>query len=219
MVKIMNDLLQNILNSTDVMPKNDYPTYSEVKNSLDAALDYSLRCVCVYPRFVKWAKTYCGKRVKICALINRFDIGFYPAVSLVRECIRGGADEIEFSASLCELKSGNIENLINETRSITRSSRGRTAKLNLCIDKITEEELSTLLLILPKCSVDYVVLGDNTSPAPKEKIEKITETIGKKIKIKLIGNYSLEDCFNFFNLGISRFSSDNLINELKLAKM
>ena len=215
----MKDLLLDILNAADVMPENDYPTYAEVKNSLDLALDCSLKCVCVFPRFVKWAKTYCGKRVRICALINRFDIGFYPAVSLVKECVRGGADEIEFAASLCELKSGNIENLINETRAITRSARRRTVKFNLCINKITNEELSTLLLILPKCSIDFVVLGETGEPFDRGKIESVMQSLGKKNKIKLIGDYSLEDCFNYYESGVSRFSSKKMLNELMLAKM
>lgn len=214
-----NYSVDDLLNSFDLAQKEKFSTYFEIKELLDEALNYSIKCVCVYPQYVKWAKKYIGKRCKICAVLDLSRLDYKTSIFAIKQCVRAGADEIEFLPAICELKSGNVETFIEQSRSYAKACGSKISKMKINELFLNAEELSTLLINIHQYAVDYIVLGEGKRRVELSIIKRVIDAANKKCKIKLIGDYDLNECFNLLKIGANRVSSSKAVNEFKIGEI
>ncbi len=214
-----NYSVTDLLNAFDLAQKEKFSTYSEIKELLDEALNYSIKYVCVYPQYVKWAKKYVGKRCKICAILDLSRLDYKTSIFAIKHCVRAGADEVEFVPAICELKSGNLEAFIEQSRSYAKVCGSKVSKIKINESFLSAEELSTFLINIHQYAVDYIVLGEEKMRAELSIIKRTIDAANKKCKIKLIGDYDLNECFNLLKLGVNRLSSSKVVNEFKIGEI
>lgn len=164
-------------------------TYGDVKALLDRAIEMKIRAVCLPPCFVRWAKRYVGERVKICMYTGAptGNDTVNAKTVIIREGMRGGADEFEVYVNLNELKSGNVEYTLTELRQLRRACRSKLFKCAIDIGVLTPPELETFCkcAVIAKC--DYISVGSPFSGI-KNDIGGIAKLLSRKIKIKTLSD-------------------------------
>lgn len=179
----------------EVVASNQTTTYCDVKRAVDFAKENRVKSLCVPQSFLKWAKNYAHNNLNLCTFIDcpnghSFTLNKINAIKLA---LKNGADEIEIAINHNELKSGNVSYIRDEVRQIRRALRGRLFKLYVNFNILNESEFTILLRIAEEASVDYLSVDFNY--LEEEFLKKYIELkrrVGKKTRLKLITNLSLD---------------------------
>ncbi|MBO5295513.1 MAG: 2-deoxyribose-5-phosphate aldolase, partial [Clostridia bacterium] len=100
--------LSEILAKCDHTLLSQTATWEEIRAVCDDGIRFSTASVCIPAAYVKEAKEYVGKRLKICTVIG-FPNGYSTTATKLFECrnaIENGADEIDTVINVGHLKSG-----------------------------------------------------------------------------------------------------------------
>ena len=131
----------------------------ELVKLLDEAKEYKFLGVCVNPVNVAFSKQYLQDTdIKIVTVIG-FPLGQSTCESKVLETIdavKNGADEIDMVLNSGKLKDKEYEFIVDEITKIKKACQGRTLKVILETDLLSQEEIKIASELCVKGGADFV---------------------------------------------------------------
>lgn len=194
--------------------------FDDIKLLCDDAIKYKVASVCIAPAFVKEAKNYVGNKMKICTVIG-FPNGYMTTEAKVFEtedAIKNGADEIDMVINIGKLKEKNYSYVENEIAAVKKACGGKILKVIIETCLLTTEEKIKMCEIVSRAGADFIKTstGFSSAGAKLEDIILFKKHVGKTVKIKAAGGISsLEDAWEFMNLGADRLGTSRIVKILK----
>jgi deoxyribose-phosphate aldolase len=197
---------------------------SDVIKLCREALEYKFASVCVNPYHVKLADSFLhGTEVKVCTVIG------FPLGATTKEvksfeaaqAIESGAAEIDMVLNVGALKSGKLEAVEEDIRSVADVCKGK-ALLKVIIETclLTDEEKVTACEISKKAGADFVKTstGFSTGGATVSDIALMRRTVGPEMGVKASGGIrTLDSALKLIEAGATRIgasASISILNEL-----
>ncbi len=214
--------LNKILSKCDHTLLKQTATFDEIKKICDDGLEFKTASVCIPPCYVKQAKEYVKKSLKICTVIG-FPNGYNTTsvkVFETEQAIKDGADEIDMVINIGELKAKNYDYIQNEIIEINKVCKKYNKLLKVIIETclLTEEEKIKMCEIVTNANADYIKTstGFSTNGATFDDVKLFKRYVGKNVKIKAAGGISsLSDAEEFIKLGAERLGTSRIV---KIAK-
>lgn len=203
------------------------------------AKEYEFAAVIVNPLHVKKArKLLRGTPVKAGTVIA-FPLGEeFTSVKVmqIKKAIKAGAQDVDVVAPISQIKQGNWEYIIKETKKVKRAARGKTIKIIIETGLLTNEEIVKVSEICVQAGVRFIkTCTGYSSPADAESIKLILRTIKAKqrsesalgvdkdqniVEVKASGGIkTLEQALEFYDLGVKRIGTSSAVEIAEQARM
>ena len=191
-------------------------TWESMKKLIDQAVKYGTASVCIPPYYVRKAKEYADRKMKICTVIG-FPNGYNTTAAKVFEtadAVAAGADEIDMVINRCMVKNGDFSEVLEEIRAIKDACDGRVLKVIIETCDLSEEEKKILCGIVTEAGADYIKTstGFGSAGATIPDVELMAENVGESVKIKAAGGISdFADAEEFLKAGADRLGTSRLV--------
>lgn len=212
--------IKEILSRVDHTLLSQSATIEEIKALCDDGIKYQTASVCIPPSFVKAAKEYVGKRLKICTVIG-FPNGYNTtAVKCfeTEDAIKNGADEIDMVINIGWLKDKKYDEILNEIKAVKSVCGDKILKVIIETCLLSRDEKIKMCKLVSLSGADYIKTstGFSTSGATREDVEIFAEYKAEHLKIKAAGGISsLEDAEDFIKLGAERLGTSRIVKIVK----
>ena len=209
-----------LLSFVDHTLLNQTSSWDEIKQILDDGIKYKTASACIPPSFVKRAKEYVGKELKICTVVG-FPNGYNTTETKcfeAKEAAINGADEIDIVINLGMVKEKRFDDVLNEINKIKSGIGDRVLKVIIETCLLSDEEKITLCKIVSKSDADFIKTstGFSTGGATFEDIKLFNENVHNGLKIKAAGGISsLLDAEEFLRLGANRLGTSKIVKLIK----
>ena len=195
-------------------------TWEDIRKICDDGIRYGTASVCIPPCYVKPAKAYVGKRLKICTVIG-FPNGYNTTevkVFEAKQALSDGADEIDMVINLGALRAKDFEFVEQEIRTLKDCCGDKVLKVIIETCLLSREEKIQMCRIVTSAGADFIKTstGFSTAGATPEDVALFAENIGQSVQIKAAGGISsLEDAETFIRLGASRLGTSRVVKIVK----
>ncbi len=212
--------LKEILSKCDHTLLGVTSTWEEIKAICDDGIKYSTASVCIPPSYVKCAKEYVGKRLKICTVIG-FPNGYNTTECKVfetKDAIEKGADEIDMVINIGSLKDGLHDEIRSEIKAIKEACGEHILKVIIETCLLTEEEKLTMCRLVTEAGADYIKTstGFSKAGATLEDVQLMKTNVGKNVLVKAAGGISgIDDAAKFIEIGASRLGTSRVVKAVK----
>ncbi len=155
-------------------------TSQDIKTLCDQAVKYNFGCVCLNPRWVKFAlERLAGTGIKICSVAG-FPLGANNTETKAAEAkslIMAGADEVDMTADIAAIIENDEQYLrrdIGAVLKVCRSTRPPVC-LKVIIESaaLNDEQIIRICRIASDLGVDFVKSSTGFHPAGGAKVEHI----------------------------------------------
>ncbi len=165
-------------------------TWKEVEQLCKEALEHGCATVCIAPCFVQKVKEQ-FPNLKVCTVIG-FPLGYQTQAAKSAEAWdarQNGADELDLVINLCDVKSGELGNVVAEIGAIRQLVQDRVLKVIVETCELTKEEKIALCYCVARGGADYIKTstGFGSAGAQIEDIKLFKELMGDRLKIKASG--------------------------------
>jgi deoxyribose-phosphate aldolase len=187
---------------------------NQVEQLCDEAVEYGFCSVCVNTYWAALcARRLRGKDVKVCCVVG-FPLGAMDSRTKgfeARNAIENGASEIDMVINIGALKSGNVQAVEEDIRSVMRSCRATTVKkviLETCL--LSDDEKVLACGLSKKAGADYVKTstGFSKGGATARDIALMRRVVGPGMGIKASGGVrTFEDAKQMIESGATRIGA------------
>jgi len=188
-------------------------TKSEIEKICAEAKEFKFASVCINPTWVNLAhKLLRGTEVKVCTVIG-FPLGAtLPEVKAMeaRQVISNGAQEVDMVINIGALKSGDLQLVEHDIRSVVRASGRQTVKVILETCLLTDEEKVTASTICKKAGADFVKTstGFSSGGATVTDVALMRKVVGPKMGVKASGGVrSYDEACKMVEAGATRIGA------------
>ena len=215
--------LKKLLQTVDHTLLAPDATWQQIRALCDDAVKYGTASVCIPASFVKEAKQYLGKQMRVCTVIG-FPNGYSTSAVKALEtadAVRNGADEIDMVINVGWAKEGKWEDILQEIHAVRAACPGKVLKVIIETCLLTDEEKIKLCKIVSDSGADYIKTstGFSTGGATFHDVELMAKNVENGLKIKAAGGISsLEDAEKFLALGASRLGTSRVVKLVKAMK-
>ena len=198
--------------------KND-TTVEKIKELCETAIKYDYYGVCCYADFIKDAKKFLKEsNIKIITVVS-FPEGTQTTIEKLEEtkkAIELGADEIDIVMNYHQLKSGEVEKVKSEIKSLSDFIHKKNSIIKIIIESglLTMDEVRLSCELCVEAQVDFVKTSTGmVQPAAEvEKVKYMRRILPKNIKIKASGGIkTFEQVKTFHEAGADRIGTSSLI--------
>ncbi len=208
--------IKKILSMVDHTYLKQDATWGDIKKTCDEGIKYQTASVCIPPSFVKMAKEYVGKNLKICT-VTGFPNGY--STNRVKcfesqEAVLNGTDEIDTVINIGDLKNASYDKILSDLKDIKVACEGRILKVIIETCLLSEYEKKKMCELVSESGADFIKTstGFSTGGATKDDIILFKNHVAPHIKIKAAGGISsLDDAIDFINLGASRLGTSRIV--------
>jgi len=190
-------------------------TSDEIIKLCEEAKEHKFFSVCVNSSYVKLAKKQVEKsKVKVCSVIG-FPLGAMSTKAKVYEAkqsLKDGADEIDMVINIGFLKSGDLQKVFKDIKSVKKVMPKKTLKVILETCYLNKEEILQVSTLALKAKADFIKTstGFGTGGATIEDVKLMKEVVGNNMKIKASGGVrDAETAQEYINLGVSRLGTSS----------
>ncbi|MFQ7155204.1 MAG: deoxyribose-phosphate aldolase [Merdimonas faecis] len=207
---------KEILSKVDHTLLAQTATWDQIKEICDDAAKYETASVCIPPCYVKKAKAYAGKTIKICTVIG-FPNGNSTTETKVLEtqnAIENGADEIDMVINIGALKDKDYEYVQDEITAIKKACGQHILKVIIETCLLTEDEKIKMCKLVTQAGADFIKTstGFSTGGATFDDVTLFAKHVGPDVQIKAAGGISsFADAEKFVELGASRLGTSRLV--------
>lgn len=207
---------KEILSKVDHTLLAQTATWDQIKEICDDAAKYETASVCIPPCYVKKAKAYAGKTIKICTVIG-FPNGNSTTETKVLEtqnAIENGADEIDMVINIGALKDKDYEYVQDEITAIKKACGQHILKVIIETCLLTEDEKIKMCELVTQAGADFIKTstGFSTGGATFDDVTLFAKHVGPDVQIKAAGGISsFADAEKFVELGASRLGTSRLV--------
>ena len=212
--------LKEILSKCDHTLLKQTATWEDIRALCDDGIAFGTASVCIPPCYVRQAKEYVGKRLKICTVIGFPNGNSTTAVKCfeTRDAVRNGADEIDMVINVGWVKDRNYDAVLKEIKCVKNACGGRLLKVIIETCFLTEEEKIELCRIVSRSGAEYIKTstGFGGGGATFEDVALMKKYCAPQVLIKASGGISsIADAEKFVELGASRLGTSRIV---KIAK-
>ena len=209
----INTELAAIIDHTLLKPE---ATAAEVEVLCKEARQYGFFSVCVTSSWVSRCRDLLrGSKVKVCCVVG-FPLGamdFRSKAYETREAIANGADEIDMVINIGALKSGDLDLVEKDIRSVVQAARGKVTKVILETGLLTDEEKVTACQLCKKVGATFVKTSTGFakgSIATEADIALMRKTVGPRMGVKASGGVrSVVDAKKMIAAGATRIGTSS----------
>lgn len=207
---------KEILSKVDHTLLAQTATWDQIKEICDDAAKYETASVCIPPCYVKKAKAYAGKTIKICTVIG-FPNGNSTTETKVLEtqnAIENGADEIDMVINIGALKDKDYEYVQDEITAIKKACGQHILKVIIETCLLIEDEKIKMCELVTQAGADFIKTstGFSTGGATFDDVTLFAKHVGPDVQIKAAGGISsFADAEKFVELGASRLGTSRLV--------
>ncbi len=206
----------DIAKSIDHANHSAQSTEEEIKKLCNEVKKYGFNAAFVNSCWVKLAREHLGDEAKVGTVVS-FPLGqdsTESKVSAALQAVEDGADEIDVSANVGWLKSGQTDKYLNELKQVVTAVKtednSKIVKFIIEAVFLTKEEIKQASKLVLESGADFVKTTSGFGPrdAKVEFVETIREAVGNKIKVKAAGGIHNRQEFNqFINAGADRIGT------------
>lgn len=195
-------------------------TWNDIKIICDDGINYKTASVCIPPSYVKSAKNYVGKKIKICTVIgfpngyNTKEVKCFEA----KNAVDNGADEIDMVINLGYVKDGRYDLILDEINAVKDHCDGKLLKVIIETCLLTDDEKVHLCKTVSESNADFIKTstGFSTSGATIHDVKLFSENVSENLKIKAAGGISsISDAEKFIELGAQRLGTSRIVKIVK----
>lgn len=214
------------MNITDILSRCDHtlltPTASEsdMLALCDDGIRYGVASVCIPPSWVRVCRAYVGDRLRICTVIG-FPNGYNSTsvkVAETKQAIEDGASEIDMVVNLGLVKSGKMDEVLEEIKEVRSACEGYILKVIIETSQLTDDEKIRLCRIVSESGADYIKTstGFNGGGATPSDVKLLVDNVDDGVKVKASGGIStLQDAENYIELGADRLGTSRIVKIVK----
>jgi len=189
------------------------PEYDEtlVRQACRDALKYGYAAVFVMPSWIPLvADLLKGSEVKVGAPVG-FPLGTHTTLVKVletRDALANGAQEIDVMLNVAALKSGDLDFVRQDLRSVVEASQGRLTKVILETCLLTDEEKRSACRIAEEAGADFVKTstGFGLQGATAADVRLMRLAVSARVRVKAAGGIgSLDQVVELYQAGATRF--------------
>ncbi|HHM01714.1 MAG TPA: deoxyribose-phosphate aldolase [Caldithrix abyssi] len=188
-------------------------TFEQIEKICFEARENNFASVCINPTWVADAyKILRGSPVKVCTVIG-FPLGAtLPEVKATetRQVIDRGAEEVDMVINIGALKSGNLELVEHDIRSVVRAAGRRTVKVILETCLLSDEEKVTASVISQRAGANFVKTstGFSKGGATVADVALMRKVVGHTMGVKASGGVrSYEEACKMVEAGATRIGA------------
>jgi deoxyribose-phosphate aldolase len=216
-LRVSREQLAKMIDSTNVKAT---ATRDEIEVLCREAVQYSFRCVCVNPVYVRFAVSLLrGSCVKVSSTVGfPFGASLSEAKAFeARKALEDGAGELDMVVALSALKSGNYEEVrqdmiaVVNTRDVSKEIVVKAIIETACL---TDEEKKVACRLAKEAGVDFVKTstGFFGRGANVEDVRLIRQTVGENFGVKAAGGIrTYSDAVAMIEAGADRIGTSSAV--------
>ncbi|MEE9593980.1 MAG: deoxyribose-phosphate aldolase [Candidatus Hydrothermarchaeales archaeon] len=193
-------------------------TAEKVNKVCDDAILYGFHSVCINPCYIETARRSLeGSEVKVVAVLA-YPLG--ATLSKVKafeaiEYVNKGADELDMVMNIGAFKSGDLDLVKRDIRSVVDTARGANAKtvIKVIIETglLTEDEIIQASKLVKEAGADFVKSGTGWGKgATIGDVMLMRNAVGDGFGVKAAGGITtLKQCVDLVNAGANRIGTSS----------
>lgn len=188
-------------------------TWAEVEQLCKEALEHGCASVCIPPCYVKKAKESFPE-LKVGTVIG-FPFGYQSQAAKSAEAWdarQNGADELDLVINQCDVKNGDLGEVVAEIGAIRQLAPDRVLKVIVETCNLSKEEKIAVCYCVARGGADYIKTstGYGSAGAELEDVKLFKELMGERLKIKASGGIrSKEQMEAFLEAGCDRIGTSS----------
>ena len=189
---------------------------SAIKAACADASNLQLGGICVAPSFVKSCATFLGSAQKrkssLIACISYPNGGDTTEIKVkaVKQAIKNGADEVEVTAPIAQIRDGNYQYVKRELKKLRKAVKNKSLRISAECSLLSKHDVLRLCLIAADCRVNSVkTSSDGWGGEDSKTIADIRSAVKDKCTIKAEGVSSVSDLSNAIDMGAVVVGSKN----------
>ncbi len=194
-----------------------YVTRDDLKDLCETAMKYHFKSVAINGAQVPFCFEYLKGSGVLCDSTAGFPLGQSTIETKVFEAIDAigkGAGEVDYVVNIVELKSGNLDYVMDEMRRMADACHEHGAICKVIFENcyLTDDEKRILCNIALKTHPDFIKTstGFGTGGATVEDVRLMRECVGDEIKIKAAGGIrTAMDAISMIEAGADRIGTSN----------
>jgi deoxyribose-phosphate aldolase len=206
----------NIAKSIDHANHSAQSSEEEIKKLCDQVKEYGFNAAFVNSCWVKFAREQLGDRAKVGTVVS-FPLGQDSTddkISAGLTAVKNGADEVDVSANVGWLKSGETGKYFDEMSRIVKAlkAENNSVIVKFIIEAVflSDKEIKQASKLVLESGADFVKTTSGFGPrdAKVEFVKIIREAVGDKIRVKAAGGiHNREEFDQFINAGADRIGT------------
>ncbi len=171
--------------------------------------------ICVLPAFVRQCAAYLGSERK-CQIIACVS---YPhggdsteiKVKCVKRAIKDGADEVEVTIPVAQIREGNFSYLKRELKKLRSATKKRSLRIDAECPLLTKDEIAKVCAVAADCGVNSVKTSSGVYGRGNEleMISHIKNAVKDKCTVKADGIATMLEMGSALDMGASVIGSKN----------
>ena len=188
-------------------------TWAEVEQLCKEALEYGCASVCIPPCYVKKAKESFPE-LKVGTVIG-FPFGYQSQAAKSAEAWdarQNGADELDLVINQCDVKNGDLGEVVAEIGAIRQLAPDRVLKVIVETCNLSKEEKIAVCYCVARGGADYIKTstGYGSAGAELEDVKLFKELMGERLKIKASGGIRTKEQMEaFLEAGCDRIGTSS----------
>ena len=188
-------------------------TWAEVEQLCKEALEHGCASVCIPPCYVKKAKESFPE-LKVGTVIG-FPFGYQSQAAKSAEAWdarQNGADELDLVINQCDVKNGDLGEVVAEIGAIRQLAPDRVLKVIVETCNLSKEEKIAVCYCVARGGADYIKTstGYGSAGAELEDVKLFKELMGERLKIKASGGIRTKEQMEaFLEAGCDRIGTSS----------
>ncbi len=207
------------MNNKDILSHIDHTllrptaTWTEVEQLCREAQEHGCASVCIAPCYVKKVKENFPD-LKVCTVIG-FPFGYQTQAAKSAEAWdarQNGADELDLVVNQCDVKNGDLGEVVAEIGAIRQLAPDRVLKVIVETCNLSHEEKIALCYCVARGGADYIKTstGYGSAGAQLEDVKLFKELMGERLKIKASGGIRTKEQMEaFLEAGCDRIGTSS----------
>lgn len=171
--------------------------------------------ICVLPSFVRQCAVYLGaeRKCQVVACISYPHGGDPTAIKVksVKQAIKDGADELEVTIPVAQIREGNYPYLRRELKKLRSASKKRALRIDAECSLLTKEEIVKVCAVAADCGVNSVKTSSGVYGRGNEleMVADIKNAVKDKCTVKADGVATVLEMSGALDMGASVIGSKN----------
>lgn len=180
---------------------------SALRTACTDATTLQLGGVCVAPSFVKACSTFLGygtnRKSSLIACISYPNGGDTTDIKVkaVKRAIKDGADEVEVTAPIAQIRDGNFNYVKRELKKLRRATKNRALRISAECSLLSKYDVMRLCVIAADCHINSVKAAGGYGENESKTIAEIRSALKDRCTIKAEGVSSVTELSAAVDMG------------------
>lgn len=189
---------------------------SALRTACTDANTLQLGGVCVAPSFVKACSTFLGptanRKSSLIACISYPNGGDTTDIKVkaVKRAIKDGADEVEVTVPIAQIRDGNFQYVKRELKKLRRAAKNRSLRISAECSLLSRQDVMRLCVLAADCRINSVkTVSGGYGEEESKTIADIRSALKDKCTIKAEGVSSVTELSAAVDMGAGVVGSKN----------